>query len=274
LLGVRSCRGSPLISHLFFADDSMIFCKATKASSECVKQILATYEKGSGQCINFNKSIVSFSPKVGASLKCEIKSILGIDICSSLDKYLGLPTTVGRNKKVLFNEIKERVRKKLRGWQGNFFSYGGKEVLIKAVTQAIPTYSMSLFKLPTGFCNDLSGMTSKFWWGSKDGKRKISWISWKRMCLPRNLGGLGFKDLALFNQALLAKQAWRVFSSPDSLAAKFLKAKYFNQGDFLTATAKVGCSHIWRSLMWGKELLSKGLRWNVGDGKSIDVFQG
>ncbi|KAK2637370.1 hypothetical protein Ddye_032162 [Dipteronia dyeriana] len=93
------------------------------------------------------------------------------------------------------------------------------------------------------------------------------------MCLPKCEGGFGFKDLALFNQTLLAKQAWRIFSVPDSLAARVLKAKYFSSGDFMSASTKAGCSHIWRSLNWGRELLSKGLRWNVGDGSKINVFK-
>ncbi|KAK3221679.1 hypothetical protein Dsin_008704 [Dipteronia sinensis] len=119
----------------------------------------------------------------------------------------GFLTLVGRNKRILFNEIKEKVWKRLRGWKGNLFSFGGNEVLIKAVAQAIPTYSMSLFKLPFGLCKDLSAMVSKFWCNSKDGKRKISWVKWKKLCLPKLYGGLGFKNLSLFNQALLTKQA-------------------------------------------------------------------
>ncbi|KAK3225712.1 hypothetical protein Dsin_005574 [Dipteronia sinensis] len=67
-----------------------------------------------------------------------------------LDKYLGLPTLVGRNKLLTFNEIKERVWKKVCSWKGDLFSFGGKEVLIKAVAQAIPTYTMSIFQLPKG----------------------------------------------------------------------------------------------------------------------------
>ncbi|KAK3221484.1 hypothetical protein Dsin_008509 [Dipteronia sinensis] len=93
------------------------------------------------------------------------------------------------------------------------------------------------------------------------------------MCLPKCEGGLGFKDLALFNQALLAKQALHILSAPDSLAARILRAKYFRCGDFLSALAKAGCSHIWRSLMWDRELLSKGIRWNVRNGRKINAFK-
>ncbi|KAK3224955.1 hypothetical protein Dsin_004817 [Dipteronia sinensis] len=157
--------------------------------------------------------------------------------------------------------------------KGNLFSFDGTEVLIKAVAQAIPTYSMRLFQLPIGLCKDLSAITSKFLWGSRDGKRKISWVSWDKLCLPKPCGGLGFKDLSLFNQALLAKQVWRLLHCPNYVVAQLLKAKYCKQDDFLLAKAKPSYSYIWRSLVWGRSLLSKGLRWKVGDGNSIRVFQ-
>ncbi|KAK3221485.1 hypothetical protein Dsin_008510 [Dipteronia sinensis] len=161
-LGIRSCRGSQLISHLLFADDSMLFSKASKANSERIRQILDTYERGYGKKINLNKSIITFSPKVSAAVRTEIQRLLEIKVCNSHDKYLCLPTMVGRNKRKLFNEVKERVGNKLRGWNGKLFSLGGKEVLIKAVVQAVPTYSMSMFRLPSSLCNELVVMTSKF----------------------------------------------------------------------------------------------------------------
>ncbi|KAK1568237.1 hypothetical protein Q3G72_022047 [Acer saccharum] len=131
---------------------------------------------------------------------------------------------------------------------------------------------MSIFWLPIGLVKDLSAMVSKFWWGCQDGNRKICWIKWERLCLPKSLGGLGFRNLALFNQALLANQVWRIFRNPGALASKILGAKYFNKGDVLTAPIKNGNSYIWRSLVWGRSLLLKGLRWRVGNGRSIRVF--
>ncbi|KAK2649206.1 hypothetical protein Ddye_016695 [Dipteronia dyeriana] len=132
---------------------------------------------------------------------------------------------------------------------------------------------MSMFNIPTGLYNDPNEMISKFWWGSRDGKRKVSWISWKNMCVPKRFGGLGFKELFLFNQAPMAKQAWRTMSFLDSLAARVLKAKYFKPIDFLSTLIKLGYSHIWRSLTWGREFLSKNLRWSVGDSSSLRVFR-
>ncbi|KAK2655323.1 hypothetical protein Ddye_008375 [Dipteronia dyeriana] len=119
--------------------------------------------------------------------RANIQAIFGIEECNTRDKYLGHPTLVGRNKQLTFNMIKERVWKKVRGWKRNLFSFGGKEVLIKAVAQAIPTYTMSIFQL------DLSAMMSKFWWASRDVKHKISWIKWQNLCLSKSHGGLGFR---------------------------------------------------------------------------------
>ena len=93
------------------------------------------------------------------------------------EKYLGVPSLVGRNKKNTFNSIKDKLRKKLAGWKGKLLSKVGKEVLIKVVAQAIPTYTMSVFKLPKSLCEDLTSMICNFWWGQRTDKRKIAWMS-------------------------------------------------------------------------------------------------
>ena len=93
----------------------------------------------------------------------------------------------------------------LAGWKEKLLSKAGKEVLIKAVAQAIPTYTMSFFKLPDSLCDEMMGMIRNFWWGQKKEERKIARLSWQKMCEPKCDGGLGFKNLKWFNMALLMK---------------------------------------------------------------------
>ncbi|KAK0584046.1 hypothetical protein LWI29_006910 [Acer saccharum] len=272
-LGIQCSRGGPLISHMFFADDSILFSRASWECSLSIREILHVYACGSGQEINLQKSKVTFSPNVVEETKAVLIDLLGIEECLQQDQYLGLPTLVGRNKRIVFNDIMERVWKKLRSWKDNYFSVGGKEILIRAVAQAIPNYVMSIFQLLVGLCKDLGSMFSKFWWGSKEGKRKISWVKWIDLCKPKCQGGLNFKDLISSNQSLLAMQAWKILQHPESLIARLLKAKYFKQEEFLQVEVKSGISHVWRSILWGRNLLSQGLKWVVGNGKNIRVFQ-
>ena len=84
----------------------------------------------------------------------------------------------------------------------------GREVLIKAMVQAIPTYTMGCFKLPIAFCHEIQVLIQKFLWGERGNRRKIQWVKWADLCEPKSKGGIGFKELPLFYDSLLAKQTW------------------------------------------------------------------
>ena len=137
----------------------------------------------------------------------EVKNTLEITLEAFDPKYLGLPVPEGRMHKGKFETLQERLRKALMDWSEQYMSSGNKEILIKSVAHAIPTYAMSVFKLPASVCDDLTRMIRQYWWGVENGKKKMAWMSWDRLRLPKSLGGMGFKDMRAFNQALLAKQA-------------------------------------------------------------------
>ena len=89
---------------------------------------------------------------------------------------------------------------------------------------------MSCFKLPDSLCEEMMGMIRNIWWGQKKEERKIAWLSWQKMCEPKCNGGLGFKNLKLFNMALLAKQDWHLQMGGASLLfIRYLKLNIFQQ---------------------------------------------
>lgn len=176
---------------------------------------------------------------------------LGVREVDKHEKYLGLPTIIGRSKKAVFTCLKERIWKKLHGWKEKLLSKPGKEVLIKAVAQAIPTYMMSIFRIPDGLIDEIHSTLARFWWGSKDGDRKIHWHRWEVLCLPKSMGGMGFRDLKCFNQALLGKQGWRLCSNVRSLLQRVLRACYYKHASFVESLRGYDPSYSWRSI-WGR----------------------
>ncbi|KAH1065448.1 hypothetical protein J1N35_030435 [Gossypium stocksii] len=125
---------------------------------------------------------------------------------------------------------------------------------------------MQCFLLPKALCRKLKGIMNKFWWTNNKTARGIYWSTWDFLCRPKCMGGMGFKNLGLFNKALLAKQVWRMFSKPDCLLSKVLKARYYPRSDIFTARIGSYPSFTWRSICSVRELIHEGLVWRVGNG--------
>ncbi|XP_070677505.1 uncharacterized protein [Malus domestica] len=198
--GVQLGASGPIISHILFADDTLLFLKADGKNCRNLVDLIKLYCDASGQLVNFQKSSVYFGANIPRRVSAELANILRVQVVLDPGAYMGVPAIWGRSKKMGLTYIKEKIM-------------------------------------------------------SKGDKRKTHWVSKEVLGLPKDLGGLGFRNFSDFNDALLAKQCWRLLSDPSSLWASVMKARYFLHCSFWDAVKGGRASWAWTSLLVGREAL-------------------
>ena len=120
---------------------------------------------------------------MATNLRDTLTGILGVSSPLDTGKYLGLPSLIGKRKDHIFSYLKDRIWRKMQGWQRVHLSITGRDVLIKSVAQTMPQYYMKAFLLPPSLLEELQRLINSFWRGmNKEGKRVINWLKWERMC--------------------------------------------------------------------------------------------
>ncbi|GMP23354.1 hypothetical protein CsSME_00000985 [Camellia sinensis var. sinensis] len=180
--GLLIRRGCPTLSYMLFADDAVVFFKANAKECQEVGRLLKIYSDVSGQLVIFDKSGVQFSSNVFPSRQLEICGLLGFPKMKASARYLGLPSCWGRSKAEAFNFLCEKVLSKLQGWKAKLLSRTGREVLIKFVALAMPTYAMACFIFSNKLCDKLSSYIRNLWWKGDPEEGGIHRTDWSRLC--------------------------------------------------------------------------------------------
>lgn len=163
LHGILNCSNGVCVSHILFANDSFIFCQTTMEECQHLLTLLECYESASGQAINRQKTYIFFSKNTRAKVKHDIQAMLGARIMEDCRRYLGLPMAGGKSKVKTFKDLREKITNRFLGWKEKYISKAGREDLIKTVAQAIPTYSISIFKISRNLCDTID--SAKYWRG-------------------------------------------------------------------------------------------------------------
>lgn len=214
---MKASISGPTFSHLFFANNLLLFTKADTINCTSVREALDKFCMISGQKINSTKSKVFFSPNVDRDHRDALCEILGFHSTPNLGTYLGFPMRHAGSSNQDLNFVLDRVNQKLAGWKANLLSFTGRIALIQASTSAIPSYVMQTTLLPTRILDSLDRLNKNFLWGSNGKRRKMHWVGWNKVTRPVVKGGIGLQTAKGRNLAYLAKLNWRLYTEKDAL---------------------------------------------------------
>ena len=271
---MKASQSGPAFSHLFFADDLVLFAKADHINCSAIRDVLDDFCSVSSQSIS-EASRVFFSPNVDRDTRESLCDILGFASTPELGKYLGIPIKHGSTSSQDYNFILDGMKQKLAGWKANLLSMVGRAVLIQASTTAIPSYVMQCSHLPVKILEGLDRVNRNFLWGSSETTRKIHWIGWQKVTRTKEEGGLNLQTARGRNVALLAKLNWRFNNEKEAPWAKVLKVKYCNNRRLTSSNAdRLPCSRIWRAMKKGREVFNAGSMWMIGRDSKMSFWCG
>jgi hypothetical protein len=258
-----------MVSHLLFADDTLIFCDPIADQFRDLRCLLLCFEVVSGLRINLSKSEIVLVGEVGDVE--ELASILGCGVASLPSKYLGLPLGAKYNDPHMWNNIIEKMENRLSGWKRLYLSKGVRLTLINSAISSLPTHFLSLFPIPVGMANHLEKLQRDFLWGGIGNKFKFHLANWHRICSSKVLGGLGVRNMIKFNRALMGKWLWRLALERDALWRKVVDIKYGSMGGGW-CSKEVGGSFVvgvWKCIWRGWNAFAAHVRYEVRDGSKV-----
>ncbi|KAL4353303.1 hypothetical protein GQ457_06G005280 [Hibiscus cannabinus] len=269
---IHLTRNGPPLSHLFFADDMVLFAEATMEQVGVIRGILNGFCQASGHKVSISKTQIFFSRNCDMASKSLIARNFGFEVVEDLGKYLGVSLLHKRVTHATYAYVLDAMRARLSGWAAQSLSLAGRITLAKSVLQSIPTYVMQATSLTKGICQEMEKLIRKFVWGGSDERTGIALLPWDTVQRIPAQGGLGFKDLHIQNKAFLVKIGYSLVTNNDRLWVQVLKSKY-GWNEVLPLDIKHSpCSRLWTGISNIWEALQECIRWEIRDGSSTDFW--
>ncbi|GKA26341.1 putative RNA-directed DNA polymerase [Tanacetum coccineum] len=230
--GVSVGRDETPISHLQYADDTLIFGDWNMSNAKNIMRIMECIKLSSGLKINPNKTKVY---GIGVGIE-EVTSLAQRMRCAAgllPFTYLGLPVGCSMKRVSTWNVVVEKFKKRLDKWKAKTISFGGRLTLVKTVLSSLPLYFFSLFRAPASIIKKLESVRQRFFWGGNDESKKMAWVRWNVVLKKTKVGGLNIGSLKAFNWALLGKWWWRFRVEENRLWVKIIKSLYGSDGGLI-----------------------------------------
>jgi hypothetical protein len=262
-----------VVSHLLFADDTLVFCGANESQIRHLGALLVCFEAVSGLKVNLAKSALFPVGSVGGV--DQLAGLLGCGTGTLPFKYLGLPLWASYKLKTMWVELEELMARRLAPWKRLYLSKGGRVTLIKSTLSNLPTYMMSLFPIPALVAKRIEKIQRDFLWGGLNDEGKMHLVKWDKVCSPLDEGGLRIRDIRRFTQALLGKWLWRFAHEEGAWWRSVLVAKYgLDWGGWCSSV--ISGSHgvgLWKHICNGWQVFTRHIRFDPGDGSKIRFWE-
>lgn len=226
------------ISHIQYADDTVLMVDPSVESIKNLKIILYCFEYLSGLKINFHKSeVIIFGAQQGEDRL--FANMLNCELGSLPMKYLGIPIIDSQKLRMAaFNPIVLKMMNRLDPWKGKYNSSGGNLVLTNTCLSSLPIYMMGFYLFYDGTHKQMDSIRSDFFWQGANKKNKYHMVKWDAITRPRDFGGLGIINTKIMNICLLTKWIWKLHKEKDEIWSRLLRAKYMPNGVFVDAKCR------------------------------------
>ncbi|GKA86411.1 RNA-directed DNA polymerase, eukaryota, reverse transcriptase zinc-binding domain protein [Tanacetum coccineum] len=233
------------ITHLWFADDLLVFCHGDLESVRIIKKSLDEFSGFSGLLPNMQKSTIFFGGLSCAEQQC-ILNIIPFSVGKLPVRYLGVPLLT---KNLSISDCKPLISK------------------VKA-----KNYWASVFLLPKQVIYEINKILKGFLWCQGELTKGKAKISWDNICKPKDQGGLGLKNLGAWNEVLMIKHLWNVAVKKETLWVKWIYMERLKDKNIWEAECDSNCTMGWKNILSLREKIRKHVRWKIGNGKIVNVW--
>lgn len=257
----------PLVTHLSFADDVLIFFDGSQNSLGGILQVLTEFEKTSGLAMNLKKSCLFLDGNKVDTAR-QLASAFRLVHGSLPVRYLGLPLMSHKLRPQDYQPLIDKVRSRICSWTARQLSFAGRLQLIQSVLFSLINFWASSFLLPKSCLDTLEKLCNSFLWNGSPETARGAKVSWESVCSPKNSGGLGLRRLEDMNQVFGLKLIWLLFASKGSLWVAWIEKNIIRGRLFWAYPLQLSGSWIWRRLMKLRELARPHLFCKINSGSS------
>ncbi|XP_062080849.1 uncharacterized protein LOC133785644 [Humulus lupulus] len=242
------------LTHLCFADDLLLFCKGDYISAHLLLKGFKLFSNSSGLKANISKFAV-YGAGMNSNTIDRLVALSGFQKCSLPFQYLGMKICAKRISKADCVSLVDKMVSRIRIWSSRNLSYAGRIVLINSVLLSINSYWSQLVILPRSIFQRIIQVCRAYLWKGVDWSCNPGHVSWSVICRSKSEGGLGFRDIALWNFCAMGKHVWDISSKKDNLWVKWVNTIYIKQGDWWNHVAPIDASWYWKRIVQVKDKL-------------------